>query len=70
MMELACILSEDIKVGRLYRVTKHPLLDPLIEIGCLIHLEKRFLYVSDHLFSVHRCGIMRDLKKTLVLLLL
>jgi hypothetical protein len=64
MMEEAILLSEDIKVGRLNRVTKHPLLDPLIEIGCLIHLKKCFLRVSDHLLGVHRCGIMRDLQET------
>ena len=54
----------------LHRVTKHPLLDPLIEIGCLIHLKKGLLHFFDHLLGVHRCGIMSDLKKTLIVLLL
>ena len=70
MMVEASLLSEDIKVGWLNSMTKHPLLDSLIEIGRLIHLEKRFLHIFDHLLGVHRYGIMRKVQDTLVLLLL
>ena len=61
MMGEASLLSKDIKVGRLNSVTKHPLLNPLIQVRCLIHLKERLLHLFDHLLGVNRYGIMRDL---------